>query len=349
MPVRSHVDACPGALTLHDAADGPLARVRIPGGLIDGRQLATVADLAEEYGGGRLELTSRANLQLRAVRDPSAVADVLAGAGLLPSATHERVRNIVASPLSGLDGSPDITPLVRELDDALCARPSLAALPGRFLFAVDDGRGDVAALGADVTLRPGDRVVDGLSVAEAFLVLRAAQGSSAWRIAELDGGAAALAPHLDPLINSRMYTPGGAFRAVDQPVGVVGSALVVLAPLGRLDVAQARWLAGQASELRISPWRSVVLPGLADPARAADEAAALGLGVDADSPWYRVSACTGRPGCAKALADVQADARAAVTRWPGRNVRWSGCERRCGRPRDTEIDVVATENGYRIV
>ena len=352
--VRDRVDACPGALTLHEAADGPLARVRIPGGGVSGDQLAVLARLSGTFGDGRLELTSRGNVQLRALSDTAAVADALAEAGLLPSTTHERVRNIVASPLSGIDGGADVTALVRELDVALCARPGLAALPGRFLFAVDDGRGDMASLQPDVTLRPGSRVTDALAVAEAFLAARTAQGSQAWRIAELDGGAAALAPHC--LINWAEYTLERAVAPVDQakPAGVVTqpdgrSALVVLAPLGRLDAAQLEWMASRVGErgARITPWRSVVLPDLDNATAAQAHAADLGLGTDAASPWYRVSACTGAPGCAKALSDVQQDARDAVERWPGRNVRWSGCERRCGRPSDTEIDVVATTQGYR--
>jgi precorrin-3B synthase len=369
-------------LTLHEAADGLLARVRLPGGLVSGEQLVVLADLADAHGDGRLELTSRGNLQLRGLADGE-ISGPLAAAGLLPSATHERVRNIVASPLSGLDGSPDVTGTVRELDRELCARPGLAELPGRFLFAVDDGRGDTAGLAADITLLPGAAVADALAVAEQFLAVRAAQGSAAWRIAELDGGGSELTSRPRLLINSTNRTLGRALgavdhragdvgeiggralsavdqragdvgqtgeralAAVDHPVGVVGEAAVLLVALGRLDSAQARWLAAHddGRGLRITPWRSVVVPGLGELA----EAETLGFGVDAASPWYRVSACTGRPGCARALADVQADARSAALRWPGRRVRWSGCERRCGRPRDTEIDVIATANGYAVV
>jgi len=104
---RPRADRCPGALVLHEAADGGLARIRLPGGLIDGRALAALAALAASFGErGAVELTSRGNLQVRGVpADRRAdLADEAARLGLLPSATHERVRNIVASPLAGLTG-----------------------------------------------------------------------------------------------------------------------------------------------------------------------------------------------------------------------------------------------------
>ena len=88
------------------------------------------------------------------------------------------------------------------LDRGLCARPLLADLPGRFLFALDDGRGDVAAEDPDLCWQAPDRLLvagDGhraagaaaeavealLDAAEAFLALRAADGGTAWRAAEL--------------------------------------------------------------------------------------------------------------------------------------------------------------------
>ena len=70
------------------------------------RTLRRLAELAAAYGNGVLQLTSRAGLQLRGLPDPlpAAFVDAVVGAGLLPSASHERVRNIVASPLTGLHG-----------------------------------------------------------------------------------------------------------------------------------------------------------------------------------------------------------------------------------------------------
>jgi len=392
-------------LRLAEAADGLLARVRLPGGLIDGEQLCALARLASELGDGRVELTSRGNVQLRGLAGDAAVplTDGLARAGLLPSFSHDRVRNVLASPLAGLDGGTDLTGIVRALDAALCARPRLAQLSGRFLFTVDDGRGDVAGLGADVvaTVRADSAVVNGLSVrradvtdsatgtgaggvpdglrddivtamlagAEAFLDLRAAPGGTAWRIADLPDGPG----RVRAAVSARLGLPEDqgelAPAAVTRPVGLIarrsagggaesaesvrndsGLSAVLLAPLGRLTAAQLTWVADQLGDrdARITPWRSVVLPRLDDAAGVLREAAGLGFGTDEASPWLRVTACAGRPGCASALADVQADAAGFAARWPGRIVHVSGCGRHCGRPAATEIDVTATSEGYQV-
>jgi precorrin-3B synthase len=367
--MRDRVDACPGVLTLHEAADGLLARVRVPGGALSRDQLAVLAAAATDFGTGSIELTSRANLQLRGIAEAARqhLGDRLAQAGLLPSATHERVRNIVATPLSGIDTYPDdVGDLVAALDRGLCARAELADLPGRFLFAIDDGRHDVADLGADLTIVAcGDRAwVEGVDVARAeavplaltlaaaFLDERRSQGSDAWRIAELNGGiggvleraGVAHAPAADRVEPAPVRTRTAG--VVEQPDG--RQALLALAPFGTLQTGQVAILLELAGArgVRFTPWRSVVVPDLADAGAAVIAARTAGFGVDPISPWHRVSACTGRPGCASALADVRTDALARLDGWPGQRVRWSGCERRCGRPHDTDVDVVATLSGY---
>jgi precorrin-3B synthase len=368
-------------LRLGEAADGLLARIRVPGRLIGAGQMRALAGLAGELGDGRVELTSRGNVQLRALAADAAgpLTNRLAEAGLLPSLSHDRVRNVLASPLAGLDGGTDLTAIVAALDAGLCARPRLAELPGRFLFAVDDGRGDVGGLGADVVaqVRADGAVVNGLAVAyggaaagadadavvtamlacaEAFLDEAAAQGGTAWRIADLAGGAERVRAAVAARLGLAVAVPGGGGASggsAARPAGIVGpdgNAAVLLAPLGRVTGAQLSWLAGHVTgrAARITPWRSVVLPDLADAAGVLREAARLGFGVDGSSPWRRVSACAGRPGCASALADVQADAAAFAARWPDRIVHVSGCARHCGRPAATQIDVTATSEGYQV-
>jgi precorrin-3B synthase len=258
-------------------------------------------------------------------------------------------------------------PVAAALDRELCARPGLAELPGRFLFALDDGRGDLAGTQADVAVRAVDEREAVLGVgelearvgwaeaaqvmiaaAEAFLAEREAQASSAWRVAELDDGAERVLGRLGLEVSSAATGGSGAAPAGLHAQVDGRTALVVTVPLGSLGQEQAAALAGAAEQVRITPWRSVVLPGLSDdPSERLEE---VGLVTKADSPWNGVTACAGQPGCAKALADVRADARRVTPRLPrhGRPLHWSGCERRCGKPSGEFVDVLAVGNGYVI-
>ncbi len=159
-PARQGPDRCPGALTLHQAQDGSLARIRVPGGRLSARQLLALADAAT-LGNGLVDLTSRGNLQLRGLPAQAGekLSQCLMAAGFLPSVDHDRARNMIASPVSGRhpEAQTDTDPVLAALDHGLCASPELTALPGRFLFALDDGSGLALVPAADVTLlaRPG--------------------------------------------------------------------------------------------------------------------------------------------------------------------------------------------------
>jgi precorrin-3B synthase len=229
----------------------------------------------------------------------------------------------------------------------------LTELSGRFLFGIDDGTGDIAALKPDVLavvaeppwvegLRCDDVVAALLAAAHAFLDERAAQGSAAWRVDELTAGRTRIRRRL-----AASGEPAPVLRPSAAPAGVTAGRQVLLVPLGRLTAVQADWLADRldGGDARITPWRSVVLPAPASDAELA-AAEAVGFGIDRSSRWYGVSSCAGQPGCAKALADVQAEAARTAGQW--QHVHFSGCARRCGRPIDTVVDVLATEDGYVI-
>ncbi|WP_249416762.1 cobalamin biosynthesis protein CobG [Streptomyces sp. TS71-3] len=399
-PTRSTPDACPGALRLHRAEDGRVARIRVPGGVLTGRQAELLGDAAERLGDGRLGITSRGNVEIRglAERDAPEWTALLTGAGLLPSYRHERVRNIVAGPLSGLDGRghADARSWAAELDALLCGQEWTAELSGRFLFVLDDGRGDVSGLGGDVTAAaaPGGRAVlcvagqrvalatsdvprAALAAAGAFLDAARAAGTGAWRVGELPSGhvpdlGAALRRAGLSCDEAGVPSEPGAPAAGPAP-GLLpapdGTAVLSVFPrLGRLSVAQWRALLPlPGGELRLTPWRGIVLPGC--PAAGAEgrlaELERAGFVTRADSPWYGAGTCTGLPGCAKSRTDVRSDAAAAVAsgaRVPGGAdgsavtpadaavpaaerhlpVYWSGCERRCGHPGGDWVDVLAT-------
>ncbi|MFD5431605.1 hypothetical protein ACFWJ4_05440 [Kitasatospora sp. NPDC127067] len=391
VPDRGRADACPGALRLHTADDGALARIRLPGGLLTDRQALALAEAAEALGDGELETTSRGNVQLRGLAPHCAaeLADRLRTVGLLPSDTHERVRNIVASPTAGLDaaggpGRADVQAWVRELDARLCASDWAAGLSGKFLFALDDGRGDVAALDADVTLiagpdgtrllrlgradrghpvEAGQEVTAVLDAARSFLAALRTNGRKAWHLREV--------PDLLPA----GPVPLPAFAGAAPAVGVLPGGLSVGLRFGRAGAGQWRTLvAASAGELRLTPWRGAVLPGA--PADRLPALAAAGFRTEPGSAWERATACTGLPGCAKSLADVRSDAArtldsgaaagagaaldagaaagAGLAMGAGAGptgvlpVHWSGCERRCGHPAGRWVDVLATGRGYRV-
>ena len=326
-------DACPGVLRLHPAADGPLARVRLPGGRVGAQGLRGLASAAE-VGNGIVELTSRAGVQLRGVRDPEACAQLLGSAGLLPSVTHERVRNIIASPVAGRhpDSRAETDSLVAELDRQLCGDPVLEGLSGRFLFAIDDGAGLVGHA-ADVTL--------------------VAAGPDWFRLGgrdltRADAVPAALAAARTAMFDPASPGPAGPVRRV--ALGPLGqndgrAALTVMPRLARLDPPTLRTLADLAEDVRVSTARTLTVVDLQPEVVERTQAMLVNAGLIADpaSGWVGLTACAGEGACAKARYGVRAAAarRAAEPRAGARPEHFAGCNRLCGRP----ADAVVVRNG----
>jgi precorrin-3B synthase len=309
-------------------------------------------------------------VQLRGLEqaDPAELAAHLTAAGMLPSPEHETVRNIAAPPVA----PPSVRDLVRALDQRLCADDRLAGLPGRFLFAIGDTGldADVAAIpvgdawavvlaGADSGLRvTPDRVVAALlAAAHAFLDLRAGLDPRPWRLRELPDGPTRVAERLagagtGTRTGGRVspHGPSGGELVGLLPGARAGSAAVgSLAPLGRLVPVQLEVLR-RADHLAVTARRGIVVLDLAPEAarRWLTDLAGAGLAVEAGSRWTGVTACAGRPGCAKALADVRADADATSRFVDGLPVHWIGCARGCGSPPGPHVRVEATAEGYQV-
>ncbi len=362
------VDRCPGLVRPYASNDGLIVRLRTGGIAVDVDILGEIVALAREYGDGTVQLTSRGALQIRALPDPlpCRLADRIAATGIIPAPAHELVRNIIASPLSGLDGHghADIRPLVTTYDELLRSRPATSGLPGRFLVAFDDGRDDVLGEQFDLAyqatsptrgiVHAGDRehgrevaaddaptvMVD---LAEAFLHARASLDPRPWHIRELP------TPLLAPIDRTPAATdpaPDGTEPAPTRrtPLGTNRTHLVVGVPLGLLTCAQYTALADvtRATGTRqvvVTPWRSIVVP---EGAAHQETLAAAGLAVDQNSPWARLAACTGAPGCARADMDTQTFTRRLADELdgPGPLVYVSACERRCGAPAENHIDLL---------
>ncbi|MFJ9317042.1 nitrite reductase [Pimelobacter simplex] len=272
---RSRPDRCPGIVHPWPADDGGLVRVRVPGGRVRLSALRALAAVAEQYGDGRVRLTGRANLQVRAMplgADGSLAAPALAAleaTGLLPSRSHDRVRNVLVSPQTGLAGGrADLRPVLAALDTLLLADPALAALPGRFLFTLDDGRGDladkhldlglVALDAATAQLRVGEQwgAVVGLADAPAalvalardFLAARGTGPDAPWHVPELARPLAPPVPAAD----------GATVATGPLPLGPVAGGRHVTVPDDGLDPsAIATWT---APTVIVTPWHGVLIP-----------------------------------------------------------------------------------------
>lgn len=364
-------DRCPGVFSAHPAADGHLARIRLPGGLISPAQLEALVGVTDLYGDGHLELTSRANVQIRGISDVDEAGDLIVEAGLIPTPSHERVRNLQLSALSGRRGGLlDGRPILDDLDVGLRADPELAALPARFLFGVDDGRGDIAAEGPDAgvialasdalevvvagnatgrTVAPAAAASTLLAVAHAFLADR----TDEWRIGDLTDRSAldALLADLAPTPPHELVEPSGEPLVgwLDQDDGLVTLGSVV--PHGRLSARIAEFLAAIERDIYLTPRKEILVcdlsEGMADTVLRV--LAPMGLNFDASSPWARVSACTGAPGCDKSHADVRGDLELLLS-GPDLDLadreHWVGCERGCGSPHGPHTRVQATGDGY---
>ncbi|MET0931297.1 MAG: nitrite reductase [Aeromicrobium sp.] len=288
MTSRTHTDRCPGVFRPWIADDGAIVRLRLVGGVLPSSSLAPLLDLAEEHADGAVLLTKRTNLQLRGIqhRDgcvPAGLVDALTAGGFLPSPSHELVRNIMVSPLTGRSGGlADLRGLALELDRLLCAEPELARLAGRFLFVLDDGRGDVGdrtldlgvtAVDADaVQLRIGSHLwgpvvplaeAPGALIAHArqFLAAAGTGASAAWHVDELpEGGAELLGPSHARDLRTRATSLPPPYGIIAQDDGAVADHVAV--PNGLLTRGLAEAVAGRSHEVIVTPWRSIVLPDL---------------------------------------------------------------------------------------
>lgn len=378
---------CPGALRPMQSGDGLLLRAKTLQPRLSAAQAREIAAIARECGNGLIDLSQRAQLQLRGI-DAARLDEAqrrLASIGLLAKdAATESVLNFLVSPFAGACAEA----LVACLADALATDTMLQTLPGKFGFLIDDGDAlGLADLSMDVRLEAygsqvaviadgaraqafvveRERVVETtLALARAFLALRSNREFELRRMRGVIG-----AFGLDALAKEAGLTPApyrSSCRAASaaEIFGVhersEGGAYVgVGAPSGRLradDLAALAQLAETKGfgELRLTPWRAVILPCAREASARAmiDVAESRELIVAADDPRLAVIACSGAPECPQALAPTR-NLAARLAPLAARLARGSaalhisGCAKGCASPLAAKITLVATTRGFDLV
>lgn len=353
---------CPGALRPMESGDGWVVRVRAPLSRLSQAQAQGLAEAAQRFGNGRIDLSARANLQLRGVTPDThpALMAALQALGLLdPDARAEARRNILLSPFADAQALT----IAKALTSALQSWPphnspeTLPDLPGKFGFALDCGAAPVLqGSSADIRLE---------RAAEGGLILRA-DGSALGAPVTAEAAPAAMLALAQWFIAAGGVTQGrGRMAALIArgvtPDGALAGALAPAAPIpppepglcaeGRLvglafGQMQARTLAALAQHgpIRLTPWRMLLLE---NPRNLPPTLPDLILH---PGPLLHVDACTGAPGCPQALQETRDLARRLATQVPpGRHLHVSGCAKGCAHPGPADVTLVATQAGFDVI
>jgi precorrin-3B synthase len=334
---------CPDAWHPMAAGDGLLVRVRPLMGRIDGAQLAGLCDAAMSYGNGLIDLTSRANLQIRGVseRDWRPLVAQLVGLNLVHADPVMEARNslLVAPDWKAGD---DTACIAAEWADRLAEFPDLPAKVG---FAIDAGPAPL------LMGKAGDFRIE--SGAQGGLILRAAGRPTGVAVTRSDAVDALLAL-ADWFVASGGREAGRMVRhkaaLPDWAQGDVAAATPVLplrpgrhalgflygVPFGQIDAATLAELAPHA--IRLTPWRMLIAEG--GEGRAID-----GLLHDPADPLLRVDACPGQPSCSQASVETRALAREVAPYVTGR-LHVSGCAKGCARSAPAALCLTGREGRY---
>ncbi|MGJ0535312.1 NirA family protein [Methylocystis sp.] len=139
-----------GLFYVAPAQDSYMCRLRIPNGALNHWQFAGLADLAENYGGDYLHVTTRANIQIREIAPKNAtnILEAIQDLGLWSKGSGaDNIRNITGTPTAGVDPQEliDTRPYAREMHHHILNDRSLYGLPRKFNIAFD-GAGLIGAL-----------------------------------------------------------------------------------------------------------------------------------------------------------------------------------------------------------
>ncbi|WP_113912759.1 cobalamin biosynthesis protein CobG [Roseovarius dicentrarchi] len=338
---------CPGAHRPMMAADGLVVRIRPALARLSAQQALSLCDLAQRYGQGYLDLTSRANVQIRGVPpgDHDALLAALAGLGLLDTdPALEARRNILVAPFWQ---AGDVT---HGLSLALLDRlGDLPDLPAKVGFAVDCGpQPCLDAASADIRIeRSAHGLIlraDGAAAGRAVIeetALPALIDMAHWLAARITSERRRMARVLAQMPLPPEWCDAPALAPAPAPrIGAHHGGALIGAAFGHVDAAAlCRVIAAQdLPGIRLTPWRMLLLEGGAPPGDAA-------FVTDADDPLMRADACPGAPLCPSASVETRVLARALAPHISG-TLHVSGCAKGCARQAPADVTLIGRDGRF---
>lgn len=139
-----------GLFYVAPAQNAFMLRCRVPAGELTAAQMRGLAEIADQWGAGYADITTRSNIQIREIA-PHNIINVLTKLqeiGLTSRGSGvDNVRNITASPTAGIDSTEliDTRPLAKALHHYVVNQRDLFGLPRKFNVAFDGG-GSISVL-----------------------------------------------------------------------------------------------------------------------------------------------------------------------------------------------------------
>lgn len=341
---------CPGAHKPMMSGDGLVVRVRPFFGELSASQVIGLCDLSETFGSGLMEVTSRANLQIRGVAEVShaELLSKLDDLGVIDSNPEIEARRNILMPSDWAEGD-----LTHRLYKALIDRlPDLPTLPNKVGFAIDTSSAACLTEGsADFRIELDE---------DGELLLRL-DGCAAGRpTTEAD-----VADHLAEMVDWFVQTggceagrvsrhvrnahipPGWASthprRSTTPPnLGPANGDTHLGVPLGKLHTQDLRTLMVEsgATRIRLMLNRRLLL-------KDAEVSQAVGFETR-ESRLMDVHACVGVPFCPQATVETIETAIALATVTQG-SLHVSGCSKSCALSGAARTTLVGHDGQFNLV
>jgi len=338
---------CPGALRPMQSGDGFVVRIRPFYGSITAEQAMGMAQLSRKFGNGIIDLSLRANLQIRGVEqtDHLALLDGLSALDLLDETSAiEEQRNIILTPFWMPSDENNV--IYDQLIAALAAE-KFPKLPSKFGFSIDCGAETVLSgspadirferdIDGDIICR-ADGASSGIKVTIATAVQTAIEMAE-WFIGA--GGAPAgrgrMKKHLhENQIPKRFLGAEPIFANWIPKPELTEVGYMVALEFGQMNADTLAKLA-EYGTIRMTPWRMVILEGIKDRPNLPH------LITNIENPMLQITACAGSPACPQALSDTRNLARSlAETSFNLPKLHVSGCAKGCAHPAATDVTLVA--------
>ena len=384
---------CPSAHHPMITGDGLLIRPRIIGASISNKQLYALAHIAEDYGNGLLDLSQRGQFQIRGLTEQSyqyAVQALIDHNLASKNNTPRAPVNIMVSPLSGLTSKRQETAqqLAERIINILDATNEFSNLPPKFNLSINDCQ--ILPLGesdADIAVNIiTDQEIELSLAGDDEQIIQTDSGTIVDTILKIMRTYLDYAQR-DPFQFRRLgkLLKTLSFDEFYKSAGLLNIKKIknhTFNPcdyLGRhkhgdnycigFSAFSGRWQSRQLleianllteyalSEIRITPWRALIIP--TKDFKAAEKITqslpTIGVITAREDPRNLIITCPGSPGCLQAngpthdVALQLTEKLNTVPSGPRPYVHISGCKKGCANPAPSPITVTLQDDHMAII